>query len=69
MYNVVEHKRKHSPGSRNKADDEASLQQLGNCDSKQGVSDFSGSGDAEQETAVSRNYMIQNEVCGGNIQS
>ncbi|KAK7304530.1 hypothetical protein VNO77_42411 [Canavalia gladiata] len=47
------HKRRQSPGAQNR-NEEASLHK-GDCDSKQGVSDFSASENAEQETAFSRN--------------
>lgn len=62
IQNVLEQKRRHSPGPH-----EPSLRR-GDCDSKQGVSDFSVSGDAEQETAFSGNTWFKNKAWGGNLQ-
>lgn len=53
IQNFLEHKKGNSSGPHNKVD-EPSLQR-GDCDSKQGVTNFSVGGIAELETAASRN--------------
>lgn len=53
LQNILEHKGRHSPGPRNRIE-EPSLH-IGDSKSKQVANGFSGSGDAEQETAISGN--------------